>query len=169
MGRTRSNKYVIIAAGSSITSEVWFADAADPDAEFTVDPAAPRRRRVLRGARRRRRPDRFLILHNDGAVNFTLVDAPVDDPTAQRTLIAARDDVRLDGADAFADHLVVSYRREALPRIQLWPITTDGLRHSRGDHLRLRADLGRPGGQPELVLAQAAGRNHVVHHPAAGL
>ena len=35
VGRTRSNKYVIIAAGSSITSEVWFADAADPAAEFT--------------------------------------------------------------------------------------------------------------------------------------
>ena len=70
--------------------------------------------------------DRFLILHNDGAVNFTLVEAPVSDPTQQRTLIAHRDDVRLDFVDAFARHLVVSYRREALPRIQLWPIDSDG-------------------------------------------
>ena len=70
--------------------------------------------------------DRFLILHNDGAVNFTLVEAPVADPTDQRTLIAGRDDVRLDAVDAFAGHLLVSYRSEALPRIQLWPITANG-------------------------------------------
>jgi oligopeptidase B len=70
--------------------------------------------------------DRFLILHNDGAVNFTLTEAPVSDPTQQSTLIGHRDDVRLDAVDAFAGHLVVSYRREALPRIQLWPIDSDG-------------------------------------------
>ncbi len=67
-----------------------------------------------------------MILHNDGAVNFTLTEAPVSDPTQQRTLIDHRDDVRLDAVDAFAGHLVVSYRREALPRIQLWPIDSDG-------------------------------------------
>ena len=70
--------------------------------------------------------DRFLILHNDGAVNFTLAEAPVSDPGMQRTLIAHRDDVRLDAVDAFEHHLVVSYRRAALPRIQLWPIGEDG-------------------------------------------
>lgn len=123
MGRTRSNKYVLIAAGSAITSEVFYADASDPTAEFTS--ILPRRvgveysvdHAVVGGQ------DRFLILHNDDAVNFTLVEAPVADPTAQRTLIPHRDDVRLEGMDAFADHLVVSYRREALPRIQLWPLT----------------------------------------------
>jgi oligopeptidase B len=70
--------------------------------------------------------DRFLILHNDGAENFTLVEAPVTDPTAFRTLIEHREDVRLDAVDAFENHLVVSYRSEALPRIQLWPIYSDG-------------------------------------------
>ena len=70
--------------------------------------------------------DRFLILHNDGAENFTLVEAPVSDPTAFRTLIEHREDVRLDGVDAFEGHLVVSYRSEALPRIQLWPLYADG-------------------------------------------
>jgi oligopeptidase B len=122
VGRTRSNAYVIIAAGSSVTSEVRFADAGDPQAEFTT--VLPRRdgveysveHAVVDGR------DRFLILHNDGAVNFTLVEAPVDDPAAQTTLIAHRDDVRLEGVDAFAHRIVVHYRREALPRISLWPI-----------------------------------------------
>ncbi|ETZ97806.1 prolyl oligopeptidase, N-terminal beta-propeller domain protein [Mycobacterium kansasii 824] len=59
-------------------------------------------------------------------MNFTLVEAPVEDPARQRTLIAHREDVRLDGVDAFAGHVVVSYRREALPRIQLWPFGPRG-------------------------------------------
>ena len=102
-------------------------------------------------------------------MNFTLVDAPVDDPTAQRTLIAARDDVRLDGADAFADHLVVSYRREALPRIQLWPVTTDG--YGAPEEITFDSELTSAGlaGNPNWSCPQAAGRNHVVHHPTAGL
>jgi oligopeptidase B len=126
VGMTRSDAYVVIGAGSAITSELRYADSADPNAQFTV--VLPRRdgveysveHAVVGGQ------DRFLILHNDGAVNFTLVEAPVSDPTQQRTLIPHRDDVRLDGVDAFARHLVVSYRREALPRIQLWPIDSDG-------------------------------------------
>lgn len=126
VGRTRSDKYVMIAAGSAVTSEVHYADATDPEAEFAV--VWPRRdfveysveHAVVGGE------DRFLILHNDGAVNFTLVEAPVSDPTAIRTLIAHRDDVRLDSVDAFEKHLVVSYRSEALPKIQLWPLYPSG-------------------------------------------
>ncbi|OBG30188.1 S9 family peptidase [Mycobacterium sp. 852002-51057_SCH5723018] len=125
-GLTRSEKYVFIAAGSSITTEMRYADSADPDARFTV--VLPRREGVEYSVEHAvvDGQDRFLILHNDGAVNFVLSEAPVSDPTRQRTLIPHRDDVRLDGVDAFAGHLVVSYRRDALPRIQLWPIGSDG-------------------------------------------
>ncbi|KWX66027.1 S9 family peptidase, partial [Mycobacterium sp. NAZ190054] len=126
VGRTRSDKYVIIAAGSAVTSELRYADAADPQAEFTT--VWPRRESVeysldhaVVGGE-----DRFLILHNDGAENFTLVEAPVADPTNVRTLIEHRGDVRLDSVDAFGDHLVVSYRKDALPRIQLWPVSDTG-------------------------------------------
>ncbi|VEG57875.1 oligopeptidase B [Mycolicibacterium aurum] len=126
VGRTRSNKYVFIAAGSAVTSEMRYADAADGQAEFTV--VWPRRdsveysvdHAVVGGE------DQFLILHNDGAENFTLVEAPVTDPTDVRTLIEHRADVRLDSVDAFDRHLVVSYRKDALPRIQLWPLDATG-------------------------------------------
>lgn len=126
VGRTRSDRYILIAAGSAVTSEVRYADAADGSAEFTV--VWPRRDHVEYSVEHAviGGEDRFLILHNDGAENFTLVEAPVADPTATRTLIPHRDDVRLDGVDAFAEHLVVSYRREALPRLQLWPLGPDG-------------------------------------------
>ena len=139
VGRTRSDKYVLIAAGSAITSEIRYADAADPEAEFVT--VLPRRdgieysvEHAIVGGE-----DRFLILHNDNAVNFMLAEAPVDDPAAQRTLIEHRDDVRLDGVDAFAGHLVVSYRGEALPRIQLWPITEDG--YGRPEEIAFDSEL----------------------------
>jgi oligopeptidase B len=126
VGRTRSDKYLFIAAGSSVTSEVFYGDAADPEATFT--PVLPRRELVEYSVEHAvvGGEDRFLILHNDGAENFTLVEAPVTDPTAFRTLIEHREDVRLDGVDAFDGLLVVSYRSEALPRTQLWPIYDDG-------------------------------------------
>jgi len=126
VGRTRSNRYVMIASGSGVTSEVFYADAADPTAEFVsilgrrdgIEYSAEHA--VLGGT------DHFLIVHNDGAVNFAMTVAPVADPGDQRTLIAGSDDVRIDGVDAFARHLVVSYRGDGLPRIQLWPIGTNG-------------------------------------------
>ena len=139
VGRTRSDAYVLIAAGSAITSEVRYADAGDPHAEFVT--VLPRREGIeysvehaIVGGQ-----DRFLILHNDNAVNFTLAEAPVDDPTAQRTLIDHRDDVRLDGVDAFAGHLVVSYRGEALPRIQLWPIKDND--YGRAEEIAFDSEL----------------------------
>ncbi|CAJ1496233.1 S9 family peptidase [[Mycobacterium] burgundiense] len=140
VGRSRSDAYVMIGAGSGITSEVFVADAADPNAQFrsvlsrregveySVEHA------VVGGA------DRFLILHNDGAVNFTLVEAPVDDPGDQRTLVPHDDNVRLEAVDAFAGHLVLSYRRAALPRIQLWPITSDG-QYAPPEELEFESEL----------------------------
>ncbi|MCU1696577.1 MAG: oligopeptidase [Mycobacterium sp.] len=126
VGRSRSNKYVFIAAGSAVTSEVFYGDAGDTGATFTS--ILPRRELVEYSVEHAvvGGEDRFLILHNDGAENFTLVEAPVSDPTAFRTLIEHREDVRLDAVDAFESHLVVSYRSDALPRIQLWPIYADG-------------------------------------------
>ncbi|MGX9788184.1 S9 family peptidase [Mycobacterium sp. MMS18-G62] len=126
VGRTRSDKYVVIAAGSAVTTEMRYADATDATAEFTV--VWPRRELVEYSIEHAvvGGEDRFLILHNDGAENFTLVEAPVADPTAFRTLIEHRSDVRLDTVDAFEGHLVVSYRSEALPKIQLWPVYATG-------------------------------------------
>ena len=140
VGRTRSDKYVMIAAGSSVTSEMFYADATDPDAEFVS--ILPRREGVEYSVEHAvvGGQDRFLILHNDGAVNFTLVEAPVADPTRQHTLIPGRDDVRIDAVDAFAGHLVVSYRSAALPRIQLWPITANG-RYGTPEDLTFDSEL----------------------------
>ncbi|WP_280356563.1 S9 family peptidase [Nocardia otitidiscaviarum] len=131
IGATRSEKYLVIWVGSKITTEGWILESDRPEGEFRV--LMPRREgveysaehAVIGGA------DRLLILHNDvvdgvKAENFVLAEAPVDDPANQRILIGHRDDVRLEDVDAFSDKLVLSYRREALPRVAVWPLTADG-------------------------------------------
>jgi oligopeptidase B len=120
VGLTRSKRYLMIGSASSLTSEIRMLDAANPTGEFTV--VAPRRpgieyhveHQVLADG-----TDRLLILHNDHAVNFELAQATVADPTRWTPLIPHRDDTRLVGVDAFADHLVVYLRRDGLTGLRV--------------------------------------------------
>ncbi|MBB5913191.1 oligopeptidase B [Nocardia transvalensis] len=131
IGATRSEKFLMIWVGSKITSEGWILESDDPEGEFRV--LLPRREGVEYSAEHAvvAGRDRFLILHNDivdgvKAENFVLADAPADDPADMTILLPHRDDVRLEDIDCFADHLVLSYRREALPRVAVWPLTSGG-------------------------------------------
>ena len=91
VGVTRSRRFLMIEAGSNVTSETWLLDAADPTGEFTV--VWPRKdgveydvEHVVAGGK-----DRLLIVHNDGAVNFELVSVAASDPQgARRMLLAPR-------------------------------------------------------------------------------
>ncbi len=129
VGVTRSSQYIVIELGSKITSEALVLDAADPTGEFRV--VWPRREGVeyeiehaiVGGS------DRFLVLHNDGAENFELVDVPADDPTSEhdrRVVVAHHTERRIESVDAFAGHLALEYRAEALPRVAVIPIEGDG-------------------------------------------
>lgn len=135
-GSTRSEKYLLIYVGSKITSECFVLESENPEGEFRsvlprVDGIEYSVEHAVVGGE-----DRFLIQHNgsvdgwgtDGAKaeNFLLADAPVNDPTDQRILVPHRDDVRLEDVDAFADHLVLEYRREALTRLAIWPLDATG-------------------------------------------
>ena len=88
VGRSRSDRFVIIAAGSKITSEYRFLDSQDPDAGFRV--FSERREgleysldhAVVGGE------DVFLVLHNDAGADFELGTAPIA-PTAPDGLDAA--------------------------------------------------------------------------------
>ncbi len=120
IGLTRSEKYLEIDLGSKITSESYLLDASDPTGEFTV--VWPRREGVEYAVEHAviSGEDRLLILHNDGALNFTLIDASAADPTdasRHRVLLPASEDVRIEDVDAFATHLTVEYRRDGLTRV----------------------------------------------------
>jgi oligopeptidase B len=117
IGSTRSKRYLVLSVGSKITSEYQVLDASDPTGAFRM--IWPRREgveyavehAVIDGA------DRFLILHNDGAENFELIDVAADDLGDRRVLVPHDPQVRLDGISAFADHLVLGYRKDALTQV----------------------------------------------------
>jgi oligopeptidase B len=117
---SRSERYLILTAASKLTSEVRLLDAATPDGELTV--VAPRRTGVEYEVEHQYLADgtdRLLILHNDGALNFELAQAPVVDPSAWTPLVPHRDDTRLLAVDAFSGHLVLYLRRDGLTGLRI--------------------------------------------------
>ncbi len=128
VGLTRSKRYLEIALGSKITSEVLLLDTLDPAAGFRV--VWPRREGVEYSVEHAvvGGQDRLLILHNDGAENFELIDvdpARPADRASWHTVLAHDPAVRLEEVDAFATHLTVDYRRDGLTRIAVLPLAAD--------------------------------------------
>ncbi len=123
---TRSERYVVISTSSKLTSEEWLLDAAIPTGEFTV--VAPRRQGVEYSVDHQVTADgteRLLILHNDGAENFEIATAALDEPAAWTPLVPHRADTRLIDVGAFRDHLVLYYRQGRPDR----PADPAGRRH----------------------------------------
>ncbi|WP_157006305.1 S9 family peptidase [Agromyces laixinhei] len=128
VGVTRSRRFLVIEAGSNVTSETWLLDAAEPTGSFTV--VWPRKdgveydvEHVVAGGR-----DRLLIVHNDEAVNFELVSVAASDPQGPRRVLLPHDPaIRLEGVDAFRDFVAVEYRREGLSRVAVAKVPVAGL------------------------------------------
>ncbi|HWU47012.1 MAG TPA: S9 family peptidase [Humibacter sp.] len=124
VGLTRSKRFLVIELGSKITSEVYLIDAGDPTGQPRV--VWPRQEGVEYDVEHAvvAGEDRLLILHNDGAPNFELVDVAVQAPEGDRRVVVPHDDdVRLESVDAFAARLVLEYRRDALSRVAVVPLT----------------------------------------------
>jgi oligopeptidase B len=128
VGTSRDERFIEIQTASKLTSEVWLLDASSPDGEFSV--VAPRRHGVEYGVEVA--GDRLLILHNDGAENFELAAAPLPgapgygDAASWTPVIEHRADTRLLSVDAFADYLVLYYRRDGLTGLSVLPASGAG-------------------------------------------
>jgi oligopeptidase B len=107
--RTKSNKYLLIGLGSITSSEYWYLDADKPMGKFAViNPREPDHEYEVT-----HHDDKFYITTNDGAENFKVVAAPTKSPSKKnwKDVIAYDPAVKIDGVEAFANHLVV-YKRE---------------------------------------------------------
>jgi oligopeptidase B len=114
---SRSREWIILELGSHTTSEVRVLRADDPGGAFRT--VVPRVHGIEYTVAHR--GDRFYIVTNDGAENFRLVEAPVDDPAPERwrDLLPHRPDVKLDGIDVFRRHLVAYERAHGLRHIRV--------------------------------------------------
>lgn len=119
-GFTRSDRYLMIGLGSSITSEEWILDADDLRGEPRV--VWPRREGVEYDSEHAvvDGEDVLFILHNDDALDFELVRVSAEDPAGARTVVVPHlPGRRLLGVSTFRDWGVLGYRREGLARLGL--------------------------------------------------
>ena len=159
VGRTRSDRFLVIGVGSKTTTEYRVLEADDPTGQFRV--VAPRRQGVEYGIEHAviAGEDCFLVVHNDGASNFTLARTPVD-ATSHDAWVPVFDydpAVRLEDVEAFAGHLVVHERREGLTQLRVITLTDDGL----GEDFRVEFD--------HAVYTVGAGSNPEFQQPTLRL
>jgi oligopeptidase B len=117
--KTRSDKFIVVDSEQTMASEVRVLDADDPTGDFRV--IAPRERGVEYGIHHA--GDRFIIRTNLGAENFRVMEAPVSNPGRPHwsELMPGREDVFVHGVAVFADHMVVTERREGLRHLRVIP------------------------------------------------
>ena len=120
-GFTRSDRYLVIEVGSSITSEEFLVPADDLRAEPRS--VWPRREGVeysvshaiVDGA------DVLYVLHNDDALDFELVRVSAEDPTGAREVVLPHQPGRrLEGLSTFRDWALLGYRRDGLQRLGIF-------------------------------------------------
>jgi oligopeptidase B len=121
--RSRSDEWIFISSGSTTTSEAWCIDARNPGAEPRR--IAPRRPGVKFSVVHKRGADggSFLILTDEDAPNYKLVEAPVATPGPGHweTVIPHDRDVYLQGVSVFANHMVTSERRGGYRALRVIP------------------------------------------------
>ncbi|MBA3946555.1 MAG: S9 family peptidase [Herpetosiphonaceae bacterium] len=117
IAKTASKMFLLLALHSTTTSEVRFMPADEPQAPFKM--IHPRQSGMEYSVEHH--DDRFLIVTNDEALNFKLVEAPIATPEKAywRELLAHRSAVLLDGIDVFHNHLVLYEREQGLKRIRI--------------------------------------------------
>ncbi|WP_395659160.1 S9 family peptidase [Nocardioides sp.] len=128
VGRTRSDRFIVVASASKTTAEYRFLDADAPELglrvfserreglEYSLDHA------VIGGE------DVFLVLHNGTGPDFELATAPIapTPPGDWQPLIAHDPAVRLEDVDAFAGHLVVHQRSDGLTQLRIVELAAPG-------------------------------------------
>jgi len=124
VGLSRDEQWLVIGSGSKLSSEWRLLAADDPDGTPRV--VCPRRDDVdydieVAG-------DRLLILHNDGALDYMVSQAPLTASSAEEweTVLPHTPGVRITDVDAYRDHVVVGLRRDGLTGVHVIPRAADG-------------------------------------------
>ena len=120
--KTKDRKFILINDGSFSSTEYRYLPASDPMGAFRI--IQPKTKDLEYSLEHH--GDKFLIVTNDGAVNFKLVEAPDNAPAREnwKTIVPARDSALLDGIDVFHDYLVLYERQNALRTMRVMNFAT---------------------------------------------
>ncbi len=121
---TRSERFIVVASHSQVTSEEHLLDARDPGG--TLRCVAPRRQDVEYAVEHH--GESLLVLTNLGAPTFAIRRASVDAPGIWEPMRDCREDVTIEDVEAFEDWLVIVQRRNALRELVIHKVS-DGAEH----------------------------------------
>ncbi len=117
VGKTKSDKFILISSGATLSSEYRYIDANKPDDAFKV--FQPRMKEVLYDVDNAN--GKFYIRTNMNAKNFKVVTCTEDktDSSNWKEMIAHNNDVLIQGIDVFKNFLAVSERKNGLTQIHI--------------------------------------------------
>ncbi len=129
--KSKSDKYVIISAESTTSSECRFLPADQPEQPFTL---FQKRQKGIE-YQISHQGNRFLVLTNHHAKNFRLMEV-AENQTAMshwRELIPHREKVLLEEVEVFKDFFVISERENGLIRFRIFNIKTGEIHYMSFD------------------------------------
>ncbi len=112
-----SGKYIYIASESTLSTEVWYLQAATPMQEPQV--FLPREQEheyfVTDGG------DRFFVTSNENAQNFRILETPLDNTAkdAWSVVVPHREDVLIESVDIFSNYIVITERTQGLTQMEV--------------------------------------------------
>ncbi|MBO0845155.1 MAG: S9 family peptidase [Nocardioides sp.] len=129
IGRSRSQRFLVIASGSKNTSDCRYLDTDHPDAGCVL--FHPRREGLEYGLEHAviAGEDVFLVAHNATGADFEIGMAPIaaTPPEAWTPLIPYDERVRLEDVSAYAGHLVVQQRSGGLTQLRILELGDQGV------------------------------------------
>jgi oligopeptidase B len=116
--KTKSQKYIVIASGSTLSDEYRFIPADTPDAEWKI---FQERERGLEYSFDHFEDSFYIVTNKDGATNFKLMKTPVDKTPKENweEIIPHRESVLLEGFELFKKYLVTEERENGLTHIKI--------------------------------------------------
>ncbi|MGB5581368.1 MAG: S9 family peptidase [Woeseia sp.] len=125
--KSLSSRTLMLVSASTLSTEVRYLPASEPLAEpkLFLPRSGEHEYYVTDGG------DRFYIMSNDGATNFRIFEAPLDNPARDQwqEVVAHRDDVFIEGIDVFRDYLVLSTLVNGVVHLEVLD-RSSGARHS---------------------------------------
>lgn len=117
VGKTKSEKYIVIGSSSTLSSEMRFLDADKPYGEFQLFQARAKDFEYSID----HYEGNFYIVTNYQAKNFRLMKTPINKTTIENwtEIIPHRSDVLLEDIEIFKNYLVVEERKNGLTQIRV--------------------------------------------------
>lgn len=125
--KTRSQQYIMLYHYNTLSQEMRFLATDKPDAELKV--LQPRKPGLEYYATHL--DDSFLVITNDNARNFRLMQTPVSAPGMENwhEILGNRADVLIEHVDVFENHIVLHERKNGLRQLRV--SHTDGVSNLR--------------------------------------